>query len=146
MTKEDIFHLGIKAIIKNSKGEILLLKTNIANLKGHKGKAYWDIPGGRIHKENMVEETLRREVKEETGISPIKSFKPFSMVLSNIRIPIKNGSVGLILSSYICEVGNIKNIKLSDEHIEHKWFKPKEAAKLLEFKYPKEFVEKIAEL
>ncbi|SRR5258708_22192388 len=146
MIKEDSFHLGIKAIIRNSKGQILLLKTNIAKLKGYNGEAYWDIPGGRIHKGSTVEETLKREVQEETEISSIKSFKPFSMILSNMRIPLESGDVGLILSSYLCEVEDIENIKLSDEHIEYNWFTPSEAAKLLEFKYPKEFVEKLANL
>ena len=84
-----------------------------------------------------------REVSEETGITSIKAFEPFSMVLSDIRIPVGNKTVGLILSSYVCEVEEIKDIKLSEEHTEFKWFKPKEAAKLLEFKYPKEFTEKI---
>ncbi len=144
--REDVFHLGIKAIIRNSRGEVLLLKTNPAELRGDNGESYWDIPGGRIHKGTSIEEALKREVEEETGIATIKEFKPFSMVLSNIRIPTNDGSVGLILSSYLCEVENVENIKLSNEHIEYKWFSPQEAAKLLEFKYPREFVEKFGEL
>jgi len=145
--REDSFHLGIKAIIKNKQGKILLLKVNRAKLKNYKSKAYWDIPGGRIHKKSSIEETLKREVKEETGIKDIKSFKPFSMVLSNIRIPIsKNKDVGLILASYICEVENIKNIRISDEHTEYKWFNPSKASELLKVKYPKEFIEKLSKL
>lgn len=143
---EDSFHLGIKAIIRNKQGEILLLKTNPAKLRGYAGDPYWDIPGGRIHKESSVEETLKRELGEETGITEIMSMEPFTMVLSTMRIPTDNGSVGLILASYLCEIGNSPEIKISDEHIEAKWFAPKEAAKLLEFKYPKEFVEKLAEI
>ena len=141
---EDIFHLGIKAIIRNQKGEILLLKVNKETLKGYSGDAYWDIPGGRIHKGSSIEETLKREVEEETGIRNIKSIKPFSMVLSNIRIPTsENGTVGLILSSYICEIEETIQITLSEEHREDNWFLPEEASKLLEFKYPKEFTEAI---
>ena len=143
---EDIFHLGIKAIIRNSEGKILLLKTNPAKLKGYNGEPYWDVPGGRIQKGSSVADTLRREVEEETGVKEIKSFEPFSMVLSNIRIPTNDGSFGLILSSYVCEVETVGEIRLSDEHIEYNWFTPKEAAQLLTVKYPKEFVSKIAEL
>lgn len=144
--KEDAFHLGIKAIIRNPEGKILLLKTNPVKLRGYSGEPYWDIPGGRVHKNENVTETLHREVKEETGIKSIKKSSPFSMVLSNLRIPINNGSIGLILASYICEVGDFENIKLSNEHLEYQWFSPREAARLLEFKYPKEFVEKLKEL
>lgn len=64
---EDSFHLGIKALIRNSDGKALLLKVNKEQLKGYSGEAYWDIAGGRIHKNSTVEETLRREVEEETG-------------------------------------------------------------------------------
>ncbi|MBI4033111.1 MAG: NUDIX domain-containing protein, partial [Candidatus Blackburnbacteria bacterium] len=97
-------------------------------------------------KGTSIEEALKREDEEETGIATIKEVKPYSMVLSNIRLPTNDGSVGLILSSYLCEVENVENIKLSNEHIEYKWFSPQEAAKLLEFKYPREFVEKFGEL
>ncbi|MBN2015793.1 NUDIX domain-containing protein [Candidatus Dojkabacteria bacterium] len=144
---EDSFHLGIKALIRNKKGEILLLQTNPKELKGYDGEPYWDIPGGRIHRESTVEKTLKREVAEETGITNIKRLKPLSMVLSNVRIPIsENESVGLILSVYICEVEGDFEIKLSDEHIAYNWFSPKEAADLLKVKYPREFTERIREL
>jgi 8-oxo-dGTP pyrophosphatase MutT (NUDIX family) len=144
---EDCFHLGIKAIIRDSFGKILLLKTNPKVLKGFKGKPYWDIPGGRIQKDSTVKATLERELEEETGIKTLVSFKPFSMVLSpTVRIPVGDNTVGLILSSYLCDVGKIETVKISDEHVEFGWFEAKEAAKLLEFKYPQEFVEKIASL
>ena len=143
---EDCFHLGIKAIIRNGEGKILLLKVNPKQLKEFNDKPYWDIPGGRVHKGNTTEETLRREVEEETGITSIKSCTPFSMVLSNIRIPIEDDSVGLILSSYLCDVDNIGEIKISDEHIEFDWFTPQKAKELLSVKYPKGFVEKLSGL
>src|SRR5665213_3156223 len=101
--KEDLFHLGIKALIQNSEGKILLLQVNLAKLKGTK-KAYWDIPGGRIQKGESVELTLQRELAEETGISKIRKVSPFSMVLSNIRIPVGKSDVGLILATYLCEI------------------------------------------
>lgn len=143
---EDIFHLGIKALIQNNNGEILLLKVNPDILTENEHGAYWDIPGGRIQKGDDVEETLKREIEEETQIKTIKSIKPFDMVLSNIRIPTENGSVGLILSTYLCTIKDNPTIQLSEEHIEAKWFLPKEATKLLETKYPKEFVDKVKRL
>jgi 8-oxo-dGTP pyrophosphatase MutT (NUDIX family) len=92
-----------------------------------------------------VEETLKRELLEETGISSVKSTVPFTMALSNLRIPVGEESVGLILSVYICEV-DIGEIRLSEEHLESKWFSPQEAADLLRFKYPEDFVEKLRTL
>lgn len=143
---EDNFHLGIKALIRNYAGQILLLKVNKEKLKGFTGEAYWDIPGGRIQKGQTVEETLKREVEEEIGAKEVLNIKPFSMVLSKIRIPQGDDSVGLILGAYTCEIPENTEIKLSNEHIEAKWFSPDEASKLLETKYPVEFTEKIKEL
>ncbi|AHB40170.1 TPA: NUDIX hydrolase [candidate division WWE3 bacterium] len=143
---EDTFHLGIKALIKNKEGKVLLLRVNLEQLKNHSLGAYWDIPGGRIHKNSSVEETLKREIEEETGITSITSFSKLDMVLSNIRIPEGETSLGLILGIYICEVNDTTNIKISEEHTDAKWFDPKEAADLLKVKYPADFCSKIATL
>lgn len=145
---EDLFHLGIKAIIRNKSGEVLLLKVNVNELHNYTGTAYWDVPGGRIQKGETVEQALKREVKEETGINNIKNIKPLIMSLSNnFRIPTPNGDVGLILSVYTCEFnGQIPKIKISEEHVEAKWFSPQETSELLKIKYPLELTSKIAQL
>lgn len=142
---EDIFHLGIKAVIRNSNDEILLLKVNLNNLSGTE-EAYWDIPGGRVQKGSNPEDTLIREIKEETGLENILNIRPLTMVLSNLRIPVENGDVGLILSIFLCDIENIEKIELSEEHTKLIWANPKEAAELLKTKYPPEFVSKIATL
>jgi len=143
---EDNFHLGIKALIRNANGQILLLKVNPKNLKGYVGQPYWDIPGGRIQFGSNVEETLIREVEEETGITDLIIIKPFLMILSNVRIPQGEKTVGLILSSYLCESSQLENIRLSEEHTEYNWFSPIQASVLLKVKYSPDFIEKIAQL
>ena len=144
---EDTFHLGIKTIIRDQEGKILLLKVNKKQLYGFDGEPYWDIPGGRIQRGGTVEDTLKREVEEETGIKTVKEIRPLEMVLSNIRIPLpESDDVGLILYVNTCEVDHTENIVLSEEHTDFDWFNPEEAAKRLEFKYPKELTEKVAKL
>lgn len=143
---EDLYYLGIKGIIRNSKGEILLLKVNPSKFERTDKLIYWDIPGGRIQTGDNVEETLRREIYEETGVRDIKNIEPFLMVLSNIRIPKEGKSYGLILSTYTCDIDPNEKILLSDEHTDFGWFNLKEASKLFEIKYPKEFTQKIREL
>lgn len=145
---EDLFNLGVKALIRNEKGELLVLKVNIAlltNIIGWHGEEYWDIPGGRIRKGDTVEDTLKREVLEETGVT-ISLIKPVQMLLSNIRIPSNGGDIGLILSTYSCEIDNNQKISLSEENTEFRWVQPKVAAELLKFKYPKDFCDRISEL
>lgn len=141
--QEDTFHLGIKALLRNNKGEILLLKVNPAKLNGGQ-KDYWDLPGGRVQKGSSVIETLRREVQEETGITEIHEIVALTMILSNIRIPLREGGdVGLILSVYTCGVAPDTPITLSQEHIASRWCSPTEAAELLRIKYPPEFTNRL---
>jgi 8-oxo-dGTP pyrophosphatase MutT (NUDIX family) len=143
---EDTYHLGVKALIRDVDGNILLLKVNPAELKGAKNSDYWDLPGGRVQQGSNVEETLKREVEEETNLSDIVVERPVGMVLSNIRIPIDDGTVGLILSTYECKMPKNATLKLSKEHISYEWFSPKETAEKLRVKYPVDFCELIAQL
>ena len=48
MAKEKLFQVGIKALIENEEGKILLFHADINY--DHKGatEAYWDLAGGRI--------------------------------------------------------------------------------------------------
>jgi mutator protein MutT len=142
----DSFHLGVKAIIRNRKGEILLLKVNPDELERYTGPAYWDLPGGRIHKGETMEDALRRELKEETGITSAKNLKLFSISLSNQRIPTSTGDVGLILATFLCGADSGGKITISKEHTDVKWFSSKKAAELLQVKYPEEFTEKLSAL
>lgn len=68
------------------------------------------------------------------------------MVLSNIRIPVHNSDVGLILGIYDCQIRDNIEIKISAEHTEYNWFTPAEASELLKVKYPKVFTDIIANL
>jgi len=142
---EDTFHFGIKALITNSNGEILLLKINSAMLKIQK-EPYWDLPGGRIKKGESIEQTLLREIEEEIGINKMENIIEVGIVLSNIRIPTKDSDVGLFLGIYNCKIKNNSVIKLSTEHTEYKWFRANEASELLQVKYPKSFTDIVANL
>jgi hypothetical protein len=44
MASEKLFHVGVKALIVNSEGKILVMKT----VAWYGAIAHWDIPGGRI--------------------------------------------------------------------------------------------------
>jgi 8-oxo-dGTP diphosphatase len=51
------------AIIPFDKNKILLIKRNTIPFKG-----YWALPGGRMDPGETIEQTIVREVKEETGL------------------------------------------------------------------------------
>lgn len=53
-------------ILENKKGEILLVKRKFPPKKG-----YWDLPGGFMQADETLEESIKREVKEELNIDII---------------------------------------------------------------------------
>lgn len=59
-------------ILQNKKGEILLVKRKYPPKKG-----LWDLPGGFTEPDETMEESVKREIREELGIS-INRFAYFS--------------------------------------------------------------------
>lgn len=51
--------VAVKAMIKNG-DKVLITRSE--------GDTLWDLPGGRIHEAESLEEALTREVKEELGV------------------------------------------------------------------------------
>lgn len=58
--------VGVKAVLRNADGKILLLKRSA---KYESAEGSWDIPGGRIDAGSSLKENLTREVMEETGLT-----------------------------------------------------------------------------
>ena len=138
MSKEKLFQVGIKALITNDEGEILVLDSGDWHLKHQ--KRHWDIPGGRIQEGHSALETLKREVGEETGVKRITKSEFFTAIVSNFAdIPVGEHKVGLLLIIYKVTISANSKIVLSNEHTGYEWVSAKEAAKRLAYKYPPEF-------
>jgi 8-oxo-dGTP diphosphatase len=119
MNKEIPTH-AVKAVIKNSEGQILFLQRN--PLKG--AVANWDFPGGIVEDGEEDKIALQREIKEELGVdSSIGDelgrwtfFRPFD----EKTVAVTNYSAELVSTS----------IKLSDEHVDSQWINFDECKKL----------------
>ena len=136
-----LFHVGVKALITDGNGRIALFKTH----PWDDIDAYWDLPGGRIEDGQTVEDTLKREIEEETGITSVENIEFFSGCISNIQIPLKDGTkVGLVLMAYEVTVPEGATIQLSEEHTDYEWVTRTEAAERLKVKYPKDFTDALA--
>ncbi len=142
MVENALFYVGVKALIQNEKAEILLLKSGRKKPKVLKQKeAFWDIPGGKMKVGDDLLDALKREVKEELD-EEIEVGELFGVVKSNFRDE-NTKNLFLLLVIYKAKLKNTSQPKLSWEHSEYKWVRIGEARKLLSFKYPKEFIERL---
>lgn len=140
---EQKFHVGVKALITNSDGQILLMHEDGSTHRKPMPN-YWDLPGGRMQEGELVLNTLQREVKEETGITTLTDVSFVTAVISNHRIPLADGTVvGLVLMVYRVLIPENATIKLSDEHIGYEWVATAEARARLTNKYPAEFTDSL---
>jgi 8-oxo-dGTP pyrophosphatase MutT (NUDIX family) len=140
MSKEKLFFIGVKAMISNEKGQLLLLDSGDYHQK-HQVR-HWDFPGGRIDVGEKPLVALKREIREETGFQNISEPQFFTAVISKHTVKLDDGKiVGLGLFVYKVSVNEDTNITLSPEHAAYEWVNIQEAKKLLENKYPAEFTD-----
>lgn len=104
--------LSVKVVIRDKNNNCLVLRRS-AKSRGNPGK--WDFPGGKVDFGEQFDQTLFREVKEETGLS--------------IRI---KGVLGTTQSEspkakfvYVIMEAELKSgrVQLSSEHEEFQWVK-----------------------
>ncbi|MFZ2153002.1 MAG: NUDIX domain-containing protein [Microgenomates group bacterium] len=112
---------AVKAVIRNKKGEILLLQRNPQiSLQDN-----WDLPGGLVETGENFKNALIREVMEELNLT--------------INITKQAGKWHFIrfkdkqlvhVQNYHCTV-NSGDIQLSEEHHDYKWVNPSDIRKYL---------------
>ncbi|MFX0113569.1 MAG: NUDIX domain-containing protein [Candidatus Hodarchaeota archaeon] len=116
------FMVGIGAIVEHqSSGKILLLKRS-SDLDC--AAEEWDDVGGRMKQFETPEETLRREIREETGIDDIVVIKPLDV--SHWFRGEKLAANETIIITYWCRTSSFE-VKLSPEHAAYRWATPEEA-------------------
>lgn len=143
---EEIFHIGLKALFTNHKGEVLILQANTNKYHNNPGE-HWDLPGGRIQKDESFEQGLKREVWEELGIQDFKISELFDTSISKHRVHLEKINIGLLLVVFLCQLPKNTKIQLTDdEHLSFKWVSPKEAATLLNDKFSDQFSNKLKKL
>jgi 8-oxo-dGTP diphosphatase len=110
MTLEKPYIVSVYAVLRNEKGEFLLLRRS-ENSHSNPGK--WDLPGGKLIHGESLEEAVVREAWEETGISivpgEIAGYATFELPEKKVIAVIYNGG-------YV-----IADVKLSHEHTEYIW-------------------------
>lgn len=103
-------------------------------------KEYWDFPKGHIEKGEKIEETIKREVREETGLDDIKFVEDFKEWIKYF-FKFKGKNVFKIVTFLLAET-KTKEVKVSFEHLGYEWLSYEEAFKKLTFKNAKEILKK----
>lgn len=126
ISEEGLFVVVVGAVIEDATaGNILLLKRsdNVGRAPG-----MWEGPAGRVQQHEEPESALRREVREECGLD-VTIIKPLN-VFHEYRdhAPSRAESIGII---YWCKAASTQ-VRLSQEHCDHKWLLPEEALDLVD--------------
>lgn len=113
MDKPELTHaIAVKAQIWRD-GQLLIIK-RAPDDDYYAG--YWDVPGGSLHKGETIDDGLRRETREETGLE-----------VSRVR-PLTTWSHGegdeFELGLSFLATADTDTVTLSDEHTEFAWANP----------------------
>lgn len=139
---EQLFQIGIKGLMRNDEGKVLLVGRHGRD----NGGSHQDLPGGRMEPDESFLEALARELIEEIGASYEGEPKQFAALLSNITIPVGDTRVPLVLVIYEAKLPTGAVITPGADEEVYDWVMPTEAAKRLQFKYPADFCARIADL
>ena len=128
-------------IEERSAGVILFNKAeNIQFLVLKYPSGHWDFVKGNIEEGEEEEETVKRELFEETGINNLEIHQGFNEK-AEYNYYKKNNKVHKIVSYYLAET-NQKQVKLSFEHLDHKWSNYEDSMRLITFENSKEILKK----
>jgi len=128
--------------LEKSAGAIIFRKENnkIKYLLIQYGWGHWEFPRGLIEKGESLEETARREIKEEVGIEDIEFIPGFKEWIK-FFFKLKEKNIMKIATFLLTETKN-KEVKLSHEHKDYTWLEYEEASKKLTFKNSREVLKK----
>lgn len=111
MGQRQSYYIGIKGLIKNDQGAVLILKDNST------GK--WEVPGGRIDQNQAIDEAFRREMSEELPGSVVNSFG--NVVFAAQGDFMAENDHKLMLLFFETDVEIPEETSLSNEHSELAW-------------------------
>lgn len=101
-------------------GKVLILRESVKYQDGGNVGRY-DVPGGRVEPGQRWDESLKREIKEETGLE-ITIGRPF--YVGEWR-PVVRGEQWQIIGTFFECTAESDQVTLSDDHDKYLWIDPK---------------------
>jgi bis(5'-nucleosidyl)-tetraphosphatase len=142
--------------VEKSAGAVIFRKEPFGAAQGKKGKLlflllhypsgsraqkeYWDLPKGHIEKGERPEDTVKREVEEETGLKDIEFLRGFEETIKYF-FKWKNKNILKFVTFYLAET-KTKSVEVSFEHLGFEWLSYEKALAKLTFKNAKEVLKK----
>lgn len=127
MDTEGRFMVAVGAIIEDTTtGKVLLLQRS---RKADFTPGIWEEITGRMKQFEGLEEALRREIGEESGITEIEVIKP--LTVNHFFRGEKMAEKEIVLIIYWCKTSSDK-VVIFGEHDNYRWVEPNEALKLVE--------------
>lgn len=127
--------------IEKSAGAIVFRRNKeIKYLLIQYGWGHWEFPRGLIEKGESLEDTARREIKEEAGIEDIRFISGFKEWIK-FFFKLKGKNIMKIATFLLAETKTEK-VELSYEHKDYGWLDYKEALNRLTFENSKEVLKK----
>lgn len=115
--------VAMKAFITQN-GKVLILRESTKYTEGTNAAKY-DIVGGRIKPGQPFDESLRREIREETGLE-VQLGRPF--YVGEWR-PVVKGEPWQVVATFFTCAASTDTVKLSEDHDDYQWIEPRDYAK-----------------
>lgn len=111
MNDQTIFSISVKALILKDNKILILERPQSAESRG----GTWEFPGGGLNFGETLEEALKREIAEETGLQSeiLKPIYTWSII--------KDESKQVIGIHFLCKVIGDTRVTLSEEHCDYAW-------------------------
>lgn len=122
--KNGLFEITVKAVVVKDEDKVLILKRPVDD---HHGAGNYDLPGGSLNYGESLEEALKREVREETGIEIDIGPIVYAFDIEVIREDTPAHYKRIRFIAYYKE----GSVDLSKEHSEFEWIPIDEAIEKL---------------
>ena len=123
--------------LETSCGAVVFTRnTEIKYLLLHYEAGHWDFVKGNVEPNETEEETVTRELKEETGITNASFIKNFRQTI-NYFYRAKGKTISKRVTLYLIETKETR-VNLSFEHVGYEWLNYQQALERLTFKNSKQ--------